>query len=88
MTQPSTFQLETLRKMLKADGTIRRLHGGFWVSSERLQVNGLPAERSCDVRTVRALEKRGWVERTNTHPEEWRDVRRITEAGRALVESK
>jgi hypothetical protein len=34
------------------------------------------------------MESRGWVERTNTFPEEWRDTRRITDAGRALLTGK
>jgi len=28
------------------------------------------------------MEQRGWIERTNTFPEEWRDTRRITDKGR------
>jgi hypothetical protein len=37
------------------------------------------------VQTVRAMEARGWLERVLLHPEERRDPRRLTEAGRAAA---
>jgi GNAT superfamily N-acetyltransferase len=83
---------ETQRKMLEAmvagNGTIWRVKGGFWVTKEPLgfRPDGLPmyaeGQSSCGVQTVRALEKAGLVIRTNAFPEEWRDTRRITDAGR------
>lgn len=83
------------------DGTVYRLPGGFWVSGKpamysasacntKDDVPAVPLEKECsdvwcDIRTVRAMEKNGWVERTGAFPEEWRDSRRITDAGRAII---
>lgn len=84
--------------MLTADGTVRRIQGGFWVSGDPLmrhsQSGVAPviahdqtcSDVWCDIRTIRAMEDRGWVERTNQFPQEWADVRRITEAGRMVTQ--
>jgi hypothetical protein len=91
--KPSPAQLKALQRMTAADGLIYRLPGGFWISGTVELKNGAPVsslEQSCsdvwcDVRTVRALEKNGFVERTNTFAEEWRDTRRVTAAGRSVL---
>lgn len=90
--KPTPTQLKALRRMLAADGTVRRINGGFWMSGEVSKNNypglmHIPIDKKCDdywcdIRTVRAMENAGWVERTNKFPEEWRDMRRITPAGR------
>jgi len=100
--KPSETQLAALQRMAAGDGTIHREKGGFWITGDIIigwDTMGLPKFKGeeegylnprpwVDVRTVRAMETRGWVERTNTFPEEWRDVRRITDAGRALLQGK
>src|SRR5208337_5356908 len=78
MKQPSDTQRTILDLMDGFDGFIHREPGGFWVmTGDQNHKLGW-----CDIRTIRAMEKAGWVERTNSFPEEWRDIRRITEAGR------
>lgn len=91
---PSPEQLTVLRHMaLDPACRLIRLPGGFWTTpstpikgkstgSRFYAPTDIP-EWSTTVQTVRAMEKRGWVRRTNTHPEEWRDEREMTEAGRA-----
>jgi len=80
--------------MVAADGTVRRIPGGFWISGDiPLDARGSPShapgqplsEVWSDVQTIRAMERRGWVERTNAFVEEFRDTRRITDAGRAVL---
>jgi 8-oxo-dGTP pyrophosphatase MutT (NUDIX family) len=92
--KPTATQLTALGGMMSGDGTIHRERGGFWVWRPIKEYDkfGVPiweGEKSAwvDIRTVRAMEKRGWVERTNTFPEEWRDVRRLTDAGQLLLMS-
>lgn len=87
VVQPSPTQVEML-KLMRTDGPLRRLAGGFWVAGVReLNYNGAPVDSPwCDVRTVRAMEKRGWVERSGAFTEEWRDSRLLTDAGRAVIE--
>ena len=92
---PSETQSKALLRMIAGDGTAWRENGGFWVSSNDVlpyirQEKSIPLDIPlndiwCDVRTIRAMEKRGWVERTNKFLEEWRDIRRITAAGWAVV---
>jgi hypothetical protein len=82
-----------LQRAVAADGIIYRLPGGFWVSGTVRTRNGAPVseisqccnEVWCDVRTVRALEKSGCVERCNLFPDEWRDSRYITDIGRSAI---
>jgi len=98
--KPTPTQLAALGRMVGADGTIHRERGGFWVSGDAIagwDKSGLPRFKGeeegqildprpwVDVRTVRAMEKRGWVERTNQFPQEWADTRRVTDAGRAAA---
>jgi hypothetical protein len=79
---PSNTQYNILDLMNAGDGLIHRERGGFWV------VTNDPNHELgwCDIRTIRAMEKAGWVERTNAFPEEWRDVRRITPAGCDIIQ--
>lgn len=93
---PSAEQLATLRRMSQDPaGRLIRLSGGFWTTpstpikgkstgSRFYAPTDIP-EWNTTVQTVRAMEKRGWVRRTNTHAEEWRDEREMTDEGRALV---
>lgn len=88
MKKPTPTQLEVLRRMEANDKTIRRVPGGFWITADAVLTprEGYAApDKWCDIRTVRAMEKQEWVERTGTHPEEWRDERRLTVKGRALA---
>src|SRR5258708_4409536 len=58
--KPSDTQRQALQRMAAADGTIRRLSGGFWMSGTILTqqyptLNGSTGQW-CDIRTVRAME--------------------------------
>lgn len=97
--KPTTTQLEVLKGMMSGDGTIHREKGGFWLwwtpagydkwgsplREGETSTLGREGVSWCDIRTVRAMEKRGWVERTMRFPEEWRDPRKITDAGQLLL---
>lgn len=94
MSKPSLAQRLALKRAAEADGVIRRTPGGFWISGNlSVGPDGTPrteytqkcSEAWCDIRTVRALENHGWVERSFVFPGEWRDSRKLTEAGRAVV---
>ena len=92
---PTETQLSALARMAAGDGTVWRVPGGFWISrkpdkvgSHGEPVSGETTTPSCDIRTVRAMEKRGWVRRENVYPEEWRDTRRITDAGKTVPGGK
>jgi hypothetical protein len=98
IARPTDTQRKALQRMADTDGLIRRHTGGFWISGTPLMANlggsytpTIKVGQSCndvwcDVRTVRVLERHGWAERTNSFPEEWRDVRRITDIGRRALE--
>jgi hypothetical protein len=81
----SPTQLEVLRRMAAEDGEIRRVPGGYWISGHPGVKNEPPPShvKSCDIRTVRALERQGFIKRKRIFPEEWRDTRSLTEEGRA-----
>jgi hypothetical protein len=80
MGKPSSTQLKVLQRMVATNGIVYRISGGFWISGEFK--NDRPVLDSwCDIRTIRAMEHRGWVCRTNAFPEEWRDNRKITPEG-------
>ena len=89
-SKPSTEQIETLRRMRQdPTGRLVRLPGGFWSTPSTPRARNdrgydVP-EWSTAVQTVRAMEARGWVARTNAHAEDWRDDREITDAGRLLA---
>ena len=82
MKQLSKPQLEVLRALVLADKPISRLPGGFW------SIEGTPERRPgvpswfAALQTVQSLEKRGLLERTNRHPEDWHDDRQLTQLGR------
>ncbi len=80
------FQRKILKEMLSSSGHIFRTPGGFWVTDPSRNVETEPLVDNvrrtwCDVQTVRALERRGLIERVNQFPEEWRDTRKLTPAG-------
>ena len=84
----SAEQAKVLRAMAADGERIVRLPGGFWVTpSVTLDtIRSAPyAEPKpyTSIQTVRAMERKGLVERTHEYPEEWRDTRRLTAAGRA-----
>lgn len=96
MPSPTHTQLNALRRMVETQRTLRRWDGGFWTTdagpgcyAPRVRlgpgVDSAVPSWWVGIATVRAMERGGWVERTNVHPEEWRDERRITDAGRAVV---
>jgi hypothetical protein len=89
---PSGEQIKVLQKMV-TNGRLFRMPGGFWTVTgvqntfQKLDHGGtyLSPEWSTGTVTVRAMEKRGWIQRANVHPEDWRDEREVTEAGRAVL---
>lgn len=95
----STTQVAALRGAISADGRLFRWPGGFWLpqrpSDEQARARDEPPNdlkygpdgRSMwhGVRTVRGLETRGLVARAHEYPEEWRDTRVVTAAGRAAL---
>jgi hypothetical protein len=61
-------------------GKIIRKPGGFWhAEGAPMDAKGIP-EKWVQIQTVRALERKGVLERTNEHPEEWKDSRRLVES--------
>ena len=85
MPKPTAVQLECLRR-LAVDRVIYRLHWGFWVTKSTAMSK--PADHEgphpswwVTIQTVRAMEKRGWIERVHASPAEWCASRRITQAG-------
>ncbi len=77
---------------MMAEGIVVLWKGGWWSRPEEAvarksdEGHDIPA-RSTGIQTLRGLEKRGLAERVNSGDLEWRDPRRITEAGRrALTE--
>ena len=80
------FQMKILRRMVATSGHIFRTPGGFWVTDPSRNVEDQPLVKNaartwCDIRTVRALERQGLIERIHQYPEEWRDTRRLTVEG-------
>lgn len=88
-TVPTDTQLQVLLRAVKENAPLERRAGGFWTTS------GTPAkdDHSLDVplwwvsvQTIQAMEKRGWLRRTNRFPESWRDDREVTEEGRMVTQ--
>ncbi len=75
MAEPSSAQLAVLSRMALADGRLYRYPGGSWCTT-RDDVG----TRVCNVHTVRALERLGFLARAYEYPEEWRDTRQLTVA--------
>lgn len=85
-TKLSATQLDTLRRMAADTGRIERTKGGFWITPNTPPGDhGFAYKWWASVLTIRAMEKRGLIERTRELVEEWRDPRRITAAGLAEV---
>jgi hypothetical protein len=81
VNRPSPVQADALARMDAGDGTIVRVAGGFWTTPDTPRhdtVYGPVPEWYVSIQTVRAMELRGWVERTGAYEEEWRDTRRLT----------
>ena len=74
---------------MKDGKPIIRFPGGFWIVDTPAGKDkwGVPLDAKggtlwhTGVQTIRAMEKRGWIQRTNKWPEEWRDERTITNEG-------
>lgn len=91
--EPNAVQLDALKHIARSpDGRLIWMKGGFWTcrgikTRDVLQAQGkfhAPAW-SVATLTVRAMERNGWIERTNTHAEDWKDERALTALGRAFV---
>lgn len=82
-TTLSAVQIETLRRMRDANGSIYRMPGGFWVVLSRVvDERGVP-DWWTTIATVRALEARGLVVRDDDDQREWCADRALTANGRA-----
>jgi hypothetical protein len=81
-------QAEVLRRLSTGAGRLIRIHGGFWTTPE-MPMKPDRKEKVpqwwTSVQTVRAMERKGWLDRANRLPEEWKDDRVLTEAGRELL---
>jgi len=80
----SPHQAEMVNHIAAHGGRIERLPGGFWTGqgSERVegtgQLSGYKVPKTyTTVPTVRSLEKKGVLERTNEDTREWADTRRL-----------
>lgn len=86
---------QVLGLTLAAEADLVRWPGGYWTrKGEPHNGSGSPSvagiwrdvpQRHVGTNTMRGLWRRGLIERTHVHPEEWHDERRITESGRALL---
>jgi hypothetical protein len=75
----SHTQADFLTHAREHGGKIVRKPGGFWhAEGAKMNTKGVP-EKWVSVQTVRALERKGQIARTNEFPEEWRDSRRVVE---------
>lgn len=86
----SHTMLEVLRRLLRDGGRLYPWPGGFWTTQPAPEGwrSGWPTGRwYASTNTVRAMERHGLLERCFEDTREWRDVRRITEAGRQAVEA-
>ena len=87
--KPSTAQLEVLNRLSTWAYPLVRRPGGFWCLADDEKDNGTREwkrdEWSTSTQTVQALERNGWLQRTNRSAQSWSDPRVITEAGRAQV---
>jgi hypothetical protein len=84
----SVEQAEVLRRLGAGSGRLIRIHGGFWSTPE----TPMKPDRKekvpqwwTSVQTIRAMERKGWLARAGKLPEEWKDDRVLTDAGKALA---
>jgi len=82
----SATQARVLKEMV--DGhRLFQLRGGFWTTSQTAcSESGIPSW-SVDIRTVRAMEAKGLLQRCRVEVAEWKDNRTLTQAGYALADS-
>ena len=80
---PSATQREALIKA-RDDGPLKRIPGGFWVEQSH---NGMIYQGGwyLGTPTIDACERRGWLEPCGDFEQIWRQSRRITDAGRAIL---
>ena len=90
--KPSPTQLDVLAQLRKAGTKLVRWPGGFWTydgcpsRTDLIDFGNEVPEWYTTLQTIRAMERRGWLVRTQVHPEEWRDERTVTIEGLKLVE--
>jgi len=78
---PTPEQVRVLDYLQMHGGVLVRLPGGFWTTPDTPKqrvVDQQWPEWSTTIQTVRAMEKKGLLQRTNRFPEEWRDDRRTS----------
>ena len=96
--KPSEAQIAVLERLTRGKRLMRQ-PGGFWVltgtyfpvpddNSAPFEAAGLVLNRwYTGTSTMRAMELKGWLRRTNVHPEPWRDEREITTEGVAVLDA-
>ena len=82
--KPSKPQLNVLR-MIERGEVLQRWDGGFWTTDTKVK-NMVPSWWTT-VRTIKAMENRGWIIRLNKFMESWRDHRVITKEGLAVLKA-
>jgi len=76
----SKHQQSVVEHVRQHGGEILRIPGGFWVTKDViLRPGGVPAlgQFYTEIRTVRCLERAGYLERINLYTDEWRDTRKL-----------
>jgi len=83
MTKLSPTQQEVLDRMKESGAPMIRLPGGFWTYQgclTRLSQGYDVPEWHVSVQTIRAMEKKGLLVRSNLLVEEWKDPRVLPES--------
>lgn len=80
----SEHQKRVLKILQDRGSKLMRFPGGFWVTLDAkmrghiLSPEPVSGEFWTDIRTIRAMERKGVLERTFIFTEEWRDTRQLT----------
>ena len=73
-------------EMARLDSLLRRYRGGYWVAGfPKCDDYGRPVGHHCGSHTLRALEERGLIMRTNRDIHEYKDARTLTPKGEDLA---
>jgi DNA-binding HxlR family transcriptional regulator len=81
-------QAEALRKMHAENSVLRRVPGGFWTTSAtqfRKSIGGPVPEWWVTVGTIRALQRKGLIEKCGVDARDWADDRKLTRNGSELA---
>lgn len=86
--RPTPTQADAIRILAEHGGIIEYRKGGFWTypgcvehQTRAAGATFMVPEWYITAHTVKALAKRGWLERCHRYVDAWRDDHRLTEAG-------